>query len=92
MMNQEEKRLSFTIDGKKVEALEGQSIMSACEAQGIYIPRLCDSEGLVPQGSCRVCSVKMNGRVVAACTQPIENGAIIAVSYTHLTLPTICSV
>ena len=77
MSHNEEKSLSFTVDGQEVKAYQGQSIMSACEAQGIYIPRLCDSEGLVPQGSCRVCSVKMNGRVVAACTQPAEEGASI---------------
>ena len=71
------KVLTLIIDGKTIEAHEGQSIMSACEAQGIYIPRLCDSEGLTPQGSCRVCSVKMNGKVVAACTQPVEEGASI---------------
>ena len=71
------KPIHLTVDGQTIEALEGQSIMSACEAQGIYIPRLCDSDGLVPQGSCRVCSVKLNGRVVASCTQPAEDGAVI---------------
>ncbi len=71
------KKITLTIDGKTIQAESGQSIMNACDAQGIYIPRLCDSTGLVPQGSCRVCSVKVNGRVVAACTQPAEDGANI---------------
>lgn len=71
------KKVKLTIDGKEIEADEGLTIMDACDAQGIYIPRLCDSEGLVPQGSCRVCSVKMNGRVIAACTQPVQEGAVI---------------
>ena len=71
------KIIKFTIDGKQIEAKAGQNIMDACDAQNIYIPRLCDSDGLVPQGSCRVCSVKMNGKVIAACTQPVEDRAVI---------------
>lgn len=70
-------KIRFTLDGEEFEADAGQTIMEACDALGIYIPRLCDDEGLVVQGSCRVCSVKSNGRVVAACTQPLEDKALI---------------
>ncbi|OZG72927.1 NADP oxidoreductase [Hahella sp. CCB-MM4] len=69
--------LQFTVDGEVFSAKKGLSIMDACDAAGVYVPRLCDSDGLVPQGSCRVCSVKQNGRTVAACTQPLEDGAVI---------------
>ena len=65
----------FKIDGVEVTGKTGQTIMQAADEAGIYIPRLCDVEGLEPQGSCRVCTVKVNGRTSAACTQPIENGA-----------------
>lgn len=71
------RKIHFTVDGKPVEAEDGQSIMEACDAVGIYIPRLCDAEALVPQGSCRVCVVKLNGHTVAACTQPAEDRAHI---------------
>jgi hypothetical protein len=37
---------------------------------GKYIPRLCAMKDLVPHGSCRVCTVMVNGRPQAACTQP----------------------
>lgn len=70
-------RVSFTLDGRLVHADAGQTIMEACDANNVYVPRLCDSDGLVPQGSCRVCSVRMNGRIVAACTQPLEDGAVV---------------
>jgi [NiFe] hydrogenase diaphorase moiety small subunit len=72
-----QKPISFIVDGRRFKAVEGQSIMEACDAAGVYIPRLCDVEGLVVQGSCRVCSVKVNGHVVAACTQPLTEGAVI---------------
>ncbi len=64
----------FQIDGVTVSALPGQTIMQAADAAGIYIPRLCDAEGLRHQGGCRVCTVKSGGRSVSACTQPAEPG------------------
>lgn len=64
----------FKIDGVEVSGKTGQTIMQAADEAGIYIPRLCDVKGQAPQGSCRVCTVKVNGRTAAACTQPIENG------------------
>lgn len=67
-------RFSFRIDGVDVLATAGQTIMEAADAAGIYIPRLCDHEGLRHQGGCRVCTVKAGGRSVAACTQPAEAG------------------
>ena len=69
-----EKTFKFTIDGEEIEALEGQTIMQAADDAGLYIPRLCDVEGLRHQGSCRVCTVKVNGRTTASCTQPAEEG------------------
>ncbi len=32
-------------------------------AAGIYIPRLCAYKNLIPHGSCRICSVRGNGRI-----------------------------
>ena len=68
---------TFTIDGRKITAQKGQTIMDAADEAGIYIPRLCDTEGLEPQGSCRVCVVKLNGRPVSACTQPAEPDSVV---------------
>ncbi|MCP4994821.1 MAG: 2Fe-2S iron-sulfur cluster binding domain-containing protein [Gammaproteobacteria bacterium] len=66
------REFSFSIDGQHVIARQDQTIMQSADAAGIYIPRLCDTEGLKPQGSCRICVVKQNGRIVSACTQPAE--------------------
>jgi [NiFe] hydrogenase diaphorase moiety small subunit len=63
--------MRFTIDGVEVEGRAGQTIMEAADAAGVYIPRLCAMKGLTPCGSCRVCTVKVNGRPQAACTQPV---------------------
>lgn len=68
---------SFTIDGIEVEALDGQTILQACDAAGIYIPRLCHHPDLPPSGTCRVCTCKSNGRSVAACLTPAARGMAI---------------
>jgi len=69
--------ITFTIDGVEVEASPGQTILQAADAAEIYIPRLCALEGLIPHGSCRVCTVMVNGRPQAACTQPVAPGIIV---------------
>lgn len=65
---------TFTIDDLEIEGTPGQTIMEAADAAGVYIPRLCFMEGLVPHGSCRVCTVMIDGRPDAACTRPATAG------------------
>jgi [NiFe] hydrogenase diaphorase moiety small subunit len=67
----------FTIDGIEVEASKDQSIIAACDAVGIYIPRLCYHPDLEPSGTCRVCTCKINGRNSAACVTPAVDGMVI---------------
>lgn len=76
---------TFTIDGVEVRAQPGQTIMEAADDAGIYIPRLCDHEGLRHQGSCRVCTVKVGGRSVSACTQPANPGTNVESETPYLT-------
>jgi [NiFe] hydrogenase diaphorase moiety small subunit len=68
---------TFTIDGAEVSATDGQTILQACDAAGIYIPRLCYHPDLAASGTCRVCTCKSNGRSVAACLTPAARGMVI---------------
>ena len=70
-------KITFTIDGIEIEAEKGQTILKAAEDAGIYIPRLCAHKDLEPFGSCRVCTVLINGRPQAACTQPGAPGIVV---------------
>ena len=70
-------KVTFTIDDVEVEGTPGQTILEAAEAAGIYIPRLCAHPELHPFGACRVCTVKVNGRPQASCTQPVAEGMIV---------------
>jgi [NiFe] hydrogenase diaphorase moiety small subunit len=59
---------SFTIDGKPVAFAEGQTIIQAALAAGVYIPHLCYHPEFKPHGSCKLCTVKVDGRQIASCT------------------------
>jgi len=72
-----EHTITLEIDSNEVTASPGQTIMQAADLAGIYIPRLCAFDGLTPYGSCRICTVKVNGRFQAACTQPVADGQIV---------------
>lgn len=67
----------FMVDGVQVTATPGQSILEACDAAGIYIPRLCYHPDLEPGGNCRVCTCTVNGRNVAACVTPAAYGIVV---------------
>jgi [NiFe] hydrogenase diaphorase moiety small subunit len=57
---------TITIDGREIPFTAGQTIMDAALAADIYIPHLCHRPGLTPHGSCKLCTVVIEGRSVAA--------------------------
>jgi [NiFe] hydrogenase diaphorase moiety small subunit len=69
--------LRLTVDGAEIDATPGQSLIEACDAAGVYIPRLCHLPGLPPDGSCRVCTCVINGRHGAACVTPAADGMVV---------------
>ncbi len=69
--------VTITIDGKAITVPAGTTVLKAAEAAGIYIPRLCAFKDLVPHGSCRVCSVRCNGRIQASCVQTVAEGMVV---------------
>ena len=69
-----EQRTTIKVDGVEIKAKAGQRIIEACDESGVYIPRLCYFKDLAPHGSCRICIVKVNGRMQTACTQPVADG------------------
>ncbi len=70
-------QITFTMDGAQIKGKAGQTILQAADEAGVYIPRLCYHPDLAPHGSCRVCTVLVNGKPQAACTQPITEGMIV---------------
>jgi [NiFe] hydrogenase diaphorase moiety small subunit len=72
-----EARPTFQMDGEDVPFEPGQSILAAALAAGHYIPYLCYHPAFKPHGSCKVCTVKVNGRTHASCTQPALAGDVV---------------
>ena len=68
------KLVKFKVDEKECMANEGDFLVKAANENHIYIPTLCNLEGVRPKGSCRVCTVKVNGRLMTACTTPVSEG------------------
>ncbi|MCX7590588.1 MAG: 2Fe-2S iron-sulfur cluster-binding protein [Kiritimatiellae bacterium] len=70
----------LTINGLKVEAPAGATVLDVCRSVGIPIPTLCHMEGREPFTSCMLCLVKecTSGKLMPSCTAPALDGMVIA--------------
>lgn len=60
--------INITVDGRTIEAEEGQTLLNAALAAGIDIPRLCHDIKLSPGLNCGLCVVSVDGAPpVKAC-------------------------
>lgn len=71
--------ISVTLNGVKVSAPAGTSILELAKQYGVEIPTLCYLEGLPPTGACRLCVVEVEGQrtLPAACHTPIAPNMVI---------------
>ena len=67
----------ITIDGKSIPFTDGQTIMDAALAAGVYILHLCHNPEFKPNGSCKLCTVNVNDRKMTACTMLATEGMVI---------------
>ncbi|NIQ88561.1 MAG: 2Fe-2S iron-sulfur cluster binding domain-containing protein, partial [Deltaproteobacteria bacterium] len=70
--------ITFTLNGKEVQAEEGATILQVAEQNNIHIPTLCNHKALEPAGLCRICTVRVSegkwSRFVTACNYPVWRG------------------
>lgn len=73
------KSVELTIDGKKVTAPEGSTLLDACRASGKEIPTLCFGDTITPKNACRVCMVELEGSrtLVPSCSRKVEAGMVV---------------
>jgi bidirectional [NiFe] hydrogenase diaphorase subunit len=71
----------LTINGIKVRAPQGQSLLVTVRQQGIDLPTLCYHSDLPSEGQCRLCVVEIgewpHTRIVNSCTYPTEAGLVV---------------
>jgi len=70
---------TLTIDGRRVEAADGSTVIQAAESVGIFVPRYCYHPGLSIAGNCRICLVEVEGspKLQIACNAPVVNGMLV---------------
>ena len=70
--------VTLTIDGVKISASAGITLLEAATDANIYIPHLCSNEELAPYGACRLCMVEITQgertRLVASCIFEVADG------------------
>jgi len=65
--------LEFSLDGRTVQAYQGETILTVAKRLGLQIPHLCYKEGMRADGNCRACVVEIKGERTLApscCRQP----------------------
>ena len=75
------RNITFTLDGKQIEAIGGETIWQAAARHGTDIPHLCykDANDYRADGNCRACMVEIEGeRVLAAsCIRTPTEGMVV---------------
>lgn len=71
--------VSLTINGRRVQAPEGTTIMEAARLADIHIPHLCFLKGINEIAACRVCCVEVEGEraMVTSCNTPVMEGMVV---------------
>ncbi|HMG18506.1 MAG TPA: 2Fe-2S iron-sulfur cluster-binding protein, partial [Gemmatimonadales bacterium] len=69
----------LTIDGRKIPADEGQTILDAARGASIEIPTLCWYPTLPNVGNCRICLVSVEGqaKLIPACATKVADGMVV---------------
>lgn len=69
------RNITVTVNGRKLEAKKGETVLELCDRNHIKIPRLCYHPNLPPKASCRVCLVECDGKWLSpACVTTVWDG------------------
>ena len=66
----------INIDGQEIEVPGAMTILQACEAAGVEVPRFCYHERLSIAGNCRMCLVEVVGgppKPAASCAMQVRD-------------------
>jgi NADH-quinone oxidoreductase subunit G len=74
------REITFTIDGRDVQASEGAMLVDAAKHGDVEIPVFCYEPKLgQPVGACRMCLVEIEGipKLQAGCATPVKDGMVV---------------
>ncbi len=71
--------VEITINGQKIQATAGQTVLEAAKSAGVDIPTLCHHPALTNWGACRICLVEIEKQrtLQPACTFPVTEGMVV---------------
>ena len=71
--------INLTINGKKITAPEGSTILEAARLNDIYIPTLCYDKAVEVYGACGLCVVEAEGipKLLRSCSAKASEGMVI---------------
>jgi len=71
--------MQISMDGRKIEAAPGMTVLQAARGAGIEIPTLCHVDGIEPRTSCFLCVVKAESheRLQPACVMPVAENMVV---------------
>jgi len=74
-----DEKVKLTIDGREVEARNGELLIRVAQENGTYIPRFCYHERMKPVGMCRQCLVEVEGMrgFQISCATPVADGMVV---------------
>ena len=64
--------ITLTIDGKEVQAKEGESILNVARANNVFVPAVCYLTRCSPTLACRLCLVEADGKQVYGCNTKVK--------------------
>jgi [NiFe] hydrogenase diaphorase moiety small subunit len=67
----------FSLDGVEVPFEDGETLLAAARRAGHDVPHLCWHPALGQSGACRVCTVRVSGRLASACTTRAAPGLVV---------------
>jgi NADH-quinone oxidoreductase subunit G len=74
------KTITFSIDGREVQAPENMMLVDAAKHGDVEIPVFCYEPKLgQPVGACRMCLVEIEGipKLQTACSTPVKDGMVV---------------
>jgi NADH-quinone oxidoreductase subunit G len=80
MPRPEVRMVTFSIDGREVEAPEGAMLVDGAKYGDVEIPVFCYEPKLgQPVGACRMCLVEIEGipKLQTACSTPVKDGMVV---------------
>ena len=63
--------ITLTIDGKEVQAKDGESILNVARANDVFVPAICYLTRCSPTLACRLCLVEADGKQVYGCNTKV---------------------